>query len=111
MSLRQWGLLLGVLMLVGMARVAQATALRLRAYEVGQQERRVHRSENETAWLRTRVMTLESPGHLVQVMSQRKWDLVARSALSAAPASMQLAQSRAEVASPAGAPDRPGPDD
>ncbi len=111
MTLRGWGVLLSVMTLVGMARVGQATALRMRAYAVGQQERRVHRLENDTAWLRTRVMTLESPGHLVQVMSQRKWDLVARSELSSAPASMQLAQSRAEALSPAGAIDRPGPDD
>lgn len=94
MTLRVWGILIGAMTLLGMLRVSQATALRVKAYAVGQQQRQLHRLENDTRWLHAQVMTLESPDRLVSVMTERNWNLVARSEVSSSPAVVRLADSR-----------------
>jgi len=77
MNLRRGLLLIGVMLGVGMVRVAQQTSLTLAAYRLAEAQERCQDLENETTWMRSRVVALESPIHLAREMTERKLELVA----------------------------------
>ena len=79
------GVLIGVLTLVGLAKVALQTQIYLSGYDLGRVTRLVHRTDNETRWMRTKVMALESPIELTKTMREQHVKLVAWSGLAAAP--------------------------
>ena len=103
MRLAHWGLLVGVMTTLGMAKVAQQTAIWQQAYEAGRQASRLHVLENETQWLSRTVIALESPTQLARAIERQHLKLVARSALvpstpgagDAKPA-LQLSQGRTQ---------------
>ena len=74
--------LIGIATLLGVAKVAQQTAITLSAYHVGYLYAKAHQAENETVWLRMRVAALQSPIHLAETMNQHDLALVAWSELS-----------------------------
>jgi len=92
MSLRHWFALIGVITVVGMAKVAQQTALCLKGYALGRQARAFHELENTTQRLAANVTALASPSELAQVMTKRKLSFVAWSELPASGRATQLAQ-------------------
>jgi hypothetical protein len=109
MTLKRWMLVIGGMGLIGMVRVAQHTALWLKAYEVGQRATRVHALENHTQWLSAEVAGAQAPLRLARVARERKLKLVAWSAMpvpvslvgrASVPAPMMMAG----TASVAGAP-------
>ena len=77
MRLGHWFVLIGLIAAVGMAQVAQRTAIYLKGYEIGEQITKMHELNNDTRWLETQVMGLKAPGHLVHVMKSRRLELVA----------------------------------
>ncbi|MBI2885524.1 MAG: hypothetical protein HYY15_05070 [Candidatus Omnitrophica bacterium] len=93
-KLRRWLFVLGILVAVGMLRVAQQTAVWRAAYRVGADVQRLHALENETAWLHADVLSLHSPTRLAGMMRNRRDQdkLVAWSELPNAPARMRVAQ-------------------
>jgi hypothetical protein len=80
-GLRRWLLLVAVMTGVGIAKVAQQTALSLAAYRVGRSYRAHHELENQTAWLRMEVLSMQSPIALARTMHDRHVTLVAWSNL------------------------------
>ena len=74
-------MLIGCVTVLGVARVAQQTALWLKAYDVGRRTTRVHRLENQTQWLGAQVGKAESPLELAHAARERKLELVAWSAM------------------------------
>ena len=81
MSLKQWALLIACVAVVGIARVAQQTTLRLKAYDVGARLTQVHELENRTQWMEAQVDGAHAPLHLARIARQRKLELVAWSAM------------------------------
>lgn len=77
MRLNRWFLLIGLMTAIGMARVAQQTAIVLKSYELGQQLAKLHELDNDTRWLQTQVLGMESPAHLTDVMRKQHLALVA----------------------------------
>ena len=77
MTLRRGFLLIAVMVGIGLAKAAERTALQLSAYDVGRATVWAHDLENDTERLRTRVIRLQSPAQLVQIMRSRKLDMVA----------------------------------
>jgi hypothetical protein len=77
MRLGHWFALIGLIAAVGMAQVAQRTAIYLKGYEIGERLAKMHEINNDTRWLETQVMGLKAPGHLVHVMKSRRLELVA----------------------------------
>lgn len=92
MPFHRWLALIGVMVVVGAAQVAQQTAIRLKAYELGHQDAAFHQVESETLWLKTRVVGLRSPARLAKAMTNERLKLVAWSALNPNPKSAQLAR-------------------
>ncbi len=92
--MRPWLIGVAVLVGVGMLRVAQQTAMWQAAYRVGAEAERLHALENDTAWLRTEVLSLHSPSRLAGVMHARRDSdkLVAWSELPKGPARVRVAQ-------------------
>jgi hypothetical protein len=72
-----WFALIGLITAVGMAQVAQRTAIYLKGYEIGEQLAKMHELNNDTRWLETEVTGLKAPGHLAHVMKSRRLELVA----------------------------------
>ena len=66
MALKRWFALVGVMVVVGSAKVAQQTAIWQRAYALGRQAAALHDVENETRWLSRDVLALESPARLAK---------------------------------------------
>lgn len=89
---KQWGLVLGAVVLVGFARVSQQTAIRLQGYALGRQAARLHALENDTMRLRADVLGLESPARLARLMQDSRQPLVAQVTLPAVPRGARLAQ-------------------
>ncbi len=92
MRLWKWFALIGVVVLVGFAKVAQQTAIWLKAYELGRDMRTLQVLENDTRWLHAKVIALQSPAHLVTAMHDTRVGLVAWSELPATPRMIQVAQ-------------------
>lgn len=88
---RRIALLIGIMVLVGAVRVSQQTALRLRAYALGRQQRQLATLENESLWLNAQVIGLQSPARLAATMQAEHRQLVARSTLPATPSRTQVA--------------------
>ena len=100
MAFRQWLLLISAIIVVGMSRVAQQTALCLAAYDVGHRQVKYQELESQTLWLKTKIVGLQSPLRLAQTMKSRHVELVAWSELAPIPKSAQLARANNnEVAS------------
>ncbi len=93
-------LLIALLTGVGIAKVAQQTVLTVSAYRLGRTYTEVHQLENDTLWLQTKVMALESPIKLAETIRKQRVELVAWSHL-AQPATAQLAQATTDSPSPA----------
>lgn len=77
LSLAAWLGLIGTMTLIGVARVAQETAIYLKSYEVGARVAKIHELTGQTRWLQAQVMGLQAPDHLAHVMKNRKLELVA----------------------------------
>lgn len=77
----RWMLLIGGMAIIGLARVAQQTSLRLKSYEVGRRTVRLHELENQTQWMRAQVVGAQSPMHLARLSKERKLNLVAWSVM------------------------------
>ena len=92
MKFSQWMTLMGIVVGLGVAKVAQQTSLWLSAYDLGHRQAALHELENDTLWLKTQVAALESPSHLVQVEKDRQLSLVARAELHTATPAARLAQ-------------------
>ena len=99
MTFKQWLILISAIIVVGMARVAQQTALCLAAYDVGHHQVKCQELESQALWLKTKIVGLQSPLHLAQTMKTRHVELVAWSELAPTPKSAQLARANNEVAS------------
>ena len=82
---------LGLVALLGSARVAQQTAIRLQGYALGREMARAHEVENQSLWLRAEVMGLESPARLAKTLNDSKTTFVARTTLPSVPRGAQLA--------------------
>jgi hypothetical protein len=82
MKLTHGLLLIGLMAAVGMAKVAERTAIVVSAYQLGRATAAAHALENETGQLRTHVIRLQSPAQLIHVMRDRKLDMVAWSMAS-----------------------------
>ena len=76
-------LLLAAIVTYGVVQVTQQTSIRLLAYEVGKRSQRLHEFENETRWLKTQVIALQSPIRLARSIKDQRVELVARSTLPA----------------------------
>lgn len=98
MTLTRWFALIGVLTVLGLAKVSQQTAIWLNAYALGKQANALHQLENSTQWLHTEVAALQSPTHLVKEVAAQHLQLVAWSELPALPNAARLAQARTESA-------------
>ena len=77
MSVQRGFLLIAVMVGLGLAKASERTALQLASYDVGRTMARAHDLENDTERLRTRVIRLQSPAQLVQIMRNQKLDMVA----------------------------------
>ena len=77
MTLTRWFLLIGVMAVLGIARVAQRTALWLTAYDVGRHITSVHELENQTQWMGAKLAGAQSPLHLARAARERHLTLVA----------------------------------
>ena len=86
MTFRSWLILIGIMTTVGMLKVAEQTAVCVKAYELGRQQAAAHTLESDTWWLQTTVVGLGSPAHLAEAIQQPRGEMVAWSTL-AAPAS------------------------
>ncbi len=82
MSFSRWLALIGLLVGIGMLKVAQETSLALDAYRTGRDYTKLHDLETDTRWLETKVIALQSPIALVSTMKERHVQLVAWSRLS-----------------------------
>ncbi len=94
MSLRRWLTLIGVMVALGSAKVAQQTAIWQRAYALGRQAAALHDVENETRWLSRDVLALESPARLAKTMQEQRMNLVGWSVLSMDASSRPLVLAR-----------------
>ncbi len=83
-GLRRWLFVVALMTGVGIAKVAQQTALSQAAYRVGRAYRAEHELENETVWLRTQVLSMHSPIALARTMRDKHVALVAWSNLPSA---------------------------
>ena len=88
----RWVILIGLMAALAMAKVAQQTAVWLGAYAVGERAQQIHEMENQTAWLRTDVGSLQSPAHLVRVLRTQHKSLAAWSELPDRPRGVQVAR-------------------
>jgi len=70
-------LLMGIVTGLGFAKVTQQTTIWLAAYELGRRSDQFHELENDTLWLKTQVVALQSPAHLAKAMRQERQRLVA----------------------------------
>ena len=91
MPFRRWAVLIGGMVVVGSAQVAQQTAIRVKAYELGQRQLALHQTQSDTLWLRSRVIGLQSPARLAKAMQGEGSKLVAWSVLEATRKPAQLA--------------------
>ena len=92
MSFTRWVALIGIMVVVGSAQVAQQTAIRLQAYELGHRQVALHELENDTLWLKSKVIGLQSPARLVKSMQGERSKLVAWSELESVLKPAQLAR-------------------
>ena len=83
MNMKRWMVLIGGMVLIGVARVAQHTSLRLQSYAVGQRTVRLHELDNQTQWMEAQVVGAQSPLHLARLAKERKLNLVAWSSMPA----------------------------
>ena len=90
MSLKRWLLLISAVVVVGMSRVAQQTALCLAAYDVGHRQVQCRELASQTLWLHTKIVNLRSPLRVAHTMTTRHVELMAWSELSLTPRSAQL---------------------
>ena len=84
MSMSRWLMLIGVVVALGLLRVAQRTGLLLQGYATGTLLHDVHREETEVAWLTTQVQGLSSPMHLASAAADQHRALVAWALLPSA---------------------------
>jgi len=96
LSLAAWLGLIGMMTLIGVARVAQETAIYLKSYEIGARVAKLHELTGRTRWLETQVMGLQAPDHLAHVMKHRKLELVAWSTADVSQDAHVLAQQLGE---------------
>ena len=82
MSMKRWLIVVGALLAVGMAKVAQQTSILQQAYVVGKQTVAVHELERDTQWLQRDVIVRSSPGELSRAMDQQHLKLVAWSMMT-----------------------------
>ena len=82
MTFGRWLALIGLLVAIGMLKVAQETSLALDAYRTGRDYTKLHDLETDTRWLETKVVALQSPIALASTMKERHVQLVAWSRLS-----------------------------
>ena len=78
MTLPRWALLVGAMTLLGVALVAERTAVFQQSYAVGSRVRKLHVEEMQLAWQRGRVMGQASPSALSAAEEKRGLELVAR---------------------------------
>lgn len=92
MRFRNWLLLIGFMTGLGMLKVAEQTAVCVKAYDLGRRRAVAHRLESDTWWLQTSVIGLESPAHLAAAVKQdQPVEMVAWSTLpGSAPASSRM---------------------
>jgi len=81
MKMQQWFLLIGLMAGLGLTKAATQSALWLKSYECGQRYVELHELENDTVWLKTQLVGLQSPAHLIEVMKEQRLQLVAWSEL------------------------------
>jgi len=77
MTTRRIFVLIAIMTVLGVAKVAQQTTLRLMAYELGTQYTRLHELENDAMWLETQVVGLRGPVHLDKLIEEERLKLVA----------------------------------
>ena len=82
MRVKQWLTLVGLMTAIGLLKVWQATSVTLAAYDVGERTAACRKLENETLWLKARVMHLQSPTQLARTMATRRLELVAWSPIA-----------------------------
>ncbi len=81
MTTKQWLMLIGTVLIVGMAKVAQQTTLSLSAYRLGRTYVALHDVENQASWMRAKVIALNSPIYLAKTMREKHVALVAWASL------------------------------
>ncbi len=86
MTLPRWLFLIGMLVVLGFARVAQQNATIAQAYVVSAHAQQLHREQTEVDWLQARVIGLSSPGRLAETAKARGMEFVAWSTLPSLPA-------------------------
>ena len=107
MALKRWLLLIAIMTGLGMAKVAEQTAVCVKAYELGREQVATHALESETWSLQTDVISLESPTHLAEAIRQTpRGHLVAWSTLAdnhsvvGTPSPARTGPARSPVSSP-----------
>ena len=82
MTFGRWLSLVGLVVAIGMMKVAQETSLALDAYRTGRAYAKLHDAETDARWLETKVVALQSPIALASTMKERHVQLVAWSRLT-----------------------------
>ena len=77
MPLGRWFLLIGLMMGLGMLRVAQQNALVVSGYALGTRAERLHDQDVQMEHLRADVLELTSPVHLADVAREQRMKFVA----------------------------------
>lgn len=85
MTLSRWLRVLGAVVVIACARVAQHQALYDRGYAVGERVERLHVQGTEVAWLQADVNGLAAPAQLAKASRDRHLKLVARRELAPRP--------------------------
>ena len=81
MTTKQWLMLIGCVLVIGMAKVAQQTSLALSSYRLGRTYVALHDVENHASWMRAKVIALNSPIYLAKTMREKHVTLVAWASL------------------------------
>jgi hypothetical protein len=82
MPVTRWMALIGVVVGIGFAQVAQRNAVYLNSYRLGERLRQQHAQETEIGWLRAQVIGLTSPAGLARAADTRQLKLVAWSTVT-----------------------------
>ena len=101
MSFRRYAVLIGIMVVVGSAQVAQQTAIRLKAYALGQRQVALHHTQSDALWLKSSVIGLQSPARLARTMQGEGSKLVAWASLESAAQPAQFARAGQPSRTPA----------
>ena len=91
MPFKRWLMLIGLMTGLGMLKVAEQTAVCVKAYDLGRQRAAAHQLESDTSWLQTSVIGLASPARLASAVTPDRQEMVAWSTLpNAAPSASRI---------------------